>query len=83
MTHDGSLLVLVELAVVVKVEKILEVLLVEVQVVPVISVEVASDPESQVDVFLHDCDPFGVDCAEDGVFEDADEVGLCSFLKSF
>ena len=39
------------------------------------------DPPGQLDVLGHDGDPLGVDGAQVGVLEEADQVGLGSLLK--
>ena len=46
------------------------------------SESVASDSFGELEVTGHDGDSLGVDGAEVGVLEEADEVGLSSFLKS-
>merc|ERR1712072_1276529 len=42
----------------------------------------ASDPSRELDVLWHDGHPLGVDGAQVGVLEEADQVGLGSFLES-
>ena len=42
----------------------------------------SSDSACQLDVFGHDGDPLGMDGAEIGVFEEADQVCFGGFLKS-
>ena len=42
----------------------------------------ATDSSSQLDVFGHDCDAFGVNGAEVGVLKETNQVGLAGFLKS-
>ena len=42
----------------------------------------AMDTTCQLHVFWHDCDTLGVDGAQVGVFEEADQVGLGGFLES-
>lgn len=42
----------------------------------------ASNSSCQLDVFWHDGDTLGVNCAEVGVFEKANKVGFRCFLKS-
>jgi len=42
----------------------------------------ASDAPGQLDVLRHDGDSLGVDGAEIGVLEEADQVGLASLLQS-
>ena len=44
-------------------------------------VAIATDAAGKVEVARHDGDALGVDGAEVGVFEEADEVGLGSFLE--
>ena len=41
----------------------------------------AADAAGELHILAHDGDALGVDCAEVGVFEEADEVGLGSFLE--
>ena len=41
----------------------------------------ASDTSGQLDVLWHDGDTLGVDSAQVGVLEQADQIGLSSFLK--
>ena len=41
----------------------------------------SSDSSGQLDVLGHDRDSLGVDCAQVGVFEQADQVALTGFLK--
>ena len=41
----------------------------------------ASDPSRELDILWHDGHPLGVDSAQVGVLEEADQVGLRSFLK--
>ena len=41
----------------------------------------ATDAAGELDVLGHDRDTLGVDGAQVGVFEEADEVGLGSFLE--
>ena len=41
----------------------------------------ATDPPRQLDVLWHDGDPLGVDGAQVGVLEEADQVGLGSLLQ--
>ena len=41
----------------------------------------ATDPAGELDVLGHDGDPLGVDGAQVGVLEEADQVGLGSLLK--
>ena len=41
----------------------------------------ASDPSRELDVLWHDGHPLGVDGAQVGVLEEADQVGLGSLLK--
>lgn len=38
-------------------------------------------PPRQLDVLLHDGDPFGVNGAQVDVLEEVDEEGLCGFLQ--
>jgi len=42
----------------------------------------APDPSRELDVLWHDGHPLGVDSAQVGVLEEADQVGLGSFLES-
>ena len=42
----------------------------------------SSDSSSQLDIFWHNGDPLGVDGAQVGVFEEADQVSFGGFLKS-
>ena len=41
----------------------------------------AADPPGQLDVLGHDGDPLGVDGAQVGVLEEADQVGLAGLLE--
>jgi histone H3 len=41
-----------------------------------------SDSACQVEILGHNCDTLGVDCAQVGIFEETDEVGLSGFLES-
>ena len=41
----------------------------------------APDPPGQLDILGHDGDPLGVDGAEVGVLEEADQVGLAGLLQ--
>ena len=41
----------------------------------------AADAARELDVLAHDGDALGVDSAEVGVFEEADEIGFSSFLE--
>ena len=41
----------------------------------------AADPPGQLDVLGHDGDPLGVDGAQVGVLEQADQVGLAGLLR--
>ena len=41
----------------------------------------SSDSACQLDVFWHDGDALGVDCAKVGVFEEADQVRFAGFLQ--
>ena len=41
----------------------------------------ATDPPGQLDVLGHDGDPLGVDGAQVGVLEQADQVGLAGLLR--
>merc|ERR1711874_849557 len=43
----------------------------------------ATDTTSQLDVLGHDGDTLGVDCAQVGILEQTNEVGLGCFLKSY
>ena len=49
-------------------------------VVDVVEVPVTSDSSGQEEILLHDGDSLGVDSTEVCVLENADEVGLSSFL---
>lgn len=40
----------------------------------------AADSSSQLDVLGHDGDPLGVNCAQVGVLEQSNQVGLAGFL---
>jgi hypothetical protein len=40
------------------------------------------DATSQLDIFWHDCDTFGVNSAQVGVFEQSDQVSLAGLLES-
>ena len=42
----------------------------------------STDAASQVDAFLHDCDPIGMNDTQVGVLEEADKVNLWSFLRA-
>lgn len=42
----------------------------------------ASNPTSQLNILRHNGNPLGVDGAEIGVFEETNQVSLCSLLKS-
>ena len=46
-----------------------------------IRVSISSDPSGKLDIFLHDCDSFGMDTAKICIFENSSHVSLCSFLK--
>ena len=41
----------------------------------------STDPPGELDVLGHDGDPLGVDGAEVGVLEEADQVGLAGLLN--
>ena len=41
----------------------------------------AADAAGELDILRHDGNALRVDCAEAGIFEEADEVGLGSFLE--
>eukprot|EP00961_Rhodomonas_salina_P304109 3941487-Rhodomonas_salina.3 len=48
----------------------------------VVKIEVLStDAPGKLDVLLHDCDTFGVNCTEVAVFEEFDEVHLTGLLE--
>lgn len=42
----------------------------------------ATDATSELDILRHDSDPLGMDGAQIGILEQADHVGLGSFLQS-
>ena len=42
----------------------------------------STDPPGELDVLGHDGDPLGVDCAQVGVLEESNQVGLAGLLQS-
>ena len=42
----------------------------------------STDPPGELDVLRHDGDPLGVDCAQVGVLEESNQVGLAGLLQS-
>ena len=49
--------------------------------VPEVVHAVTTDASCKIHVLLHDGHPFRMDCAQVGVFEKTDDVGLCGLLK--